>query len=85
MKKLKKLKKLKDVFETMDENLPLSKSEQRRQELKRIREQEEAEVFDEINRKKQPKTYKGRGPSSSSLGMDPQSGPVNRGKKWYSK
>jgi len=85
MKKLKKLKKLKDVFETMDENLPLSKSEQRRQELKRIREQEEAEVFDEINRKKRPKTYKGKGPSSSSLGMDPQSGPVNRGKNWYSK
>lgn len=82
---MKKLKKLKDVFETMDENHPRSKSEQRRQELKSIRKKEEAEFFDEINRKKHPKMYKGKSPSSSSLGIDPQSGPVNRGKNWYSK
>ena len=70
------MKKLRDT-----EAYQNSASEKRRQELKSIRKKEEAKVFSEIHRNKNPKMYKGRGSSSS----ESQSGPVNRGKDWYSK
>jgi hypothetical protein len=60
-------------------NKRILESEKRRQEMKKERRQREGEIIHQI---KQPKkTYKGR----SFSGVEPSSGTLNRGKKWYSK
>jgi len=54
-------------------------SEERRQAMKKERRQQEGKVIQQINQPK--KMYKGR----SFSGIDTTSGPINRGKDWYSK
>ncbi len=54
-------------------------SEERRQAMKKERRQQEGKVIQQINQPK--KMYKGR----SFSGIDTASGPINRGKDWYSK
>lgn len=54
-------------------------SEERRQAMKKERRQQEGKIIQQINQPK--KMYKGRNFS----GIDPTSGPINRGKDWYSK